>query len=59
MKRKVKVLTLTKETLRSLDLGNLSDVAGGVTATCPPCTAACTLGTIRCSDCDTCYPCIG
>jgi hypothetical protein len=34
MKRKIQKLSLTKETLRSLEDPKLSNVAGGVTATC-------------------------
>jgi hypothetical protein len=57
MKRKIRKLALTKETLRTLEEGSLSNAAGGATelgaATCPimSCQYECTNVTKRCSVC--------
>ena len=56
MKKKIGRLTLTKETLRSLETPSLNHVVGGVTAvTCPgmnTCPAhSCVVCSTRCSDC--------
>lgn len=54
MKRKIRKLALTKETLRSLEENSLGDVAGGATGvTCPvmSCQVECTNATRVCSVC--------
>lgn len=56
MKKKMRKLTLTKETLLALEESSLPNVAGGATeggATCPimSCQIECTNVTRRCSVC--------
>jgi hypothetical protein len=50
MKKKVKKLTLSTETLRRLGDHSLEKIAGGVTAGTAPCTEC----TFACSLCRTC-----
>jgi hypothetical protein len=58
MKKKFKKLSLSTETLRSLDPPDLQNVAGGhshETLVCTLCTAVpCTLCTVNCSLCTRC-----
>jgi hypothetical protein len=54
MKRKIQKLSLTKETLRSLEDSGLNQVAGGATTlpdTCPIISCRVCTATIRCSLC--------
>jgi hypothetical protein len=54
MKKKLQKLSLTKETLRSLEDSGLNQVAGGVTTqpdTCPIISCNATNATRRCSVC--------
>lgn len=58
MKRKIKKLSLTRETVHDLTASHLEAAAGGATeVTCGP---TCTEMTVlkRCSGCDTCRPCV-
>jgi len=55
MKKKITKLSLTKETLRSLDESKLNHAAGGATEvgvdTCPARSCAFICGSTRCSQC--------
>jgi hypothetical protein len=57
MKKKVRALTLSKETLRNLEDTKLDEAAGGASGFFT-CLLTCTCGTRRCTDCYTCTPCI-
>ena len=51
MKKKIQKLTLSKETLRSLEVTNLDQVAGGTVDTYCVATCHCTERTVACSVC--------
>ncbi len=61
MKKRVKKLALSRETLRSLEEGAIQEVVGGVTArTCgSPCSATCTVAPCYgpSDRCSFTYPC--
>lgn len=54
MKKKIRKLSLTKETLRSLEENQIANAAGGATEPILSCEGACSVATRRCSVC--CFP---
>ena len=55
MKKRVKKLTLSKETLKNLDVEKLDGILGGYTQTCP---GQCQLSANICSNKETCATCV-
>lgn len=51
MKKKIQKLTLTKETLRSLEEGGLTKAAGGASEPLVSCYQTCSVATRKCSVC--------
>lgn len=56
MKRKIKKLSLTRETVHDLTGSELGEAVGGATET--SCAVTCETILKRCSGCDTCRPCV-
>lgn len=56
MKRKIKKLSLTRETVHDLTGSQLGEAVGGATET--SCAVTCETILKRCSGCDTCRPCV-
>jgi natural product precursor len=51
MKKKIRKLSLTKETLRGLEESKLTEAAGGATEPILSCEGTCTNATRKCSVC--------
>ena len=57
MKRKIKKLSLTRETIHDLSGAELVGAVGGATEA-DSCAATCETVLKRCSGCETCRPCV-